>query len=88
MTISVDISLYPLHEDYEQPIIAFIQQLRQTPDLFVHTNELATQISGEHTLVMNTLRDAIGSTFQSGGTYSFVLKILNVTIQPGKSVDL
>jgi uncharacterized protein YqgV (UPF0045/DUF77 family) len=88
MNIAVDISLYPLHEDYEQPVIAFIQQLRQTPGLHVHTNQLTTQISGEYTLVMDTLRDAMGNTFQSGGKYSFVIKVLNVDIEPGKEVDI
>lgn len=86
MNIAIDISLYPLHEDYEQPIIAFVQQLRKTSGLQVHTNQLTTQISGEYTLVMDTLRDAMGSTFQSGGKYSFVLKVVNVDIEPGTAV--
>ena len=88
MKVAVDISLYPLQADFEPPIIDFIHRLRQIQGLEVHTNELATQISGEYTLVMDTLRDAMGHTFQQGGTYSFVLKVLNVVIEPGKTVAL
>jgi uncharacterized protein YqgV (UPF0045/DUF77 family) len=88
MKVAVDISLYPLQEDFEPPIIDFIHHLRQVASIEVHTNELTTQISGEYTLVMNTLRDAMGHTFQQGGTYSFVIKVLNVGIEPGKVVAL
>lgn len=88
MTVAVDISLYPLQEDFEPPIIDFIHHLRQVAGIEVHTNQLTTQISGEYTLVMDTLRDAMGHTFQQGGTYSFVLKVLNVAIEPGKTVAL
>jgi uncharacterized protein YqgV (UPF0045/DUF77 family) len=88
MTVAVDISLYPLQEDFEPPILEFINHLRQVAGIAVHTNELTTQISGEYTLVMNTLRDAMEHTFQQGGTYSFVIKVLNVEIEPGKEVAL
>jgi uncharacterized protein YqgV (UPF0045/DUF77 family) len=88
MTVAVDISLYPLQEDFEPPILDFIHHLRQVTGVQVHTNQLTTQISGEYTLVMDTLRDAMGHTFQQGGTYSFVIKVLNVNIEPGKTVAL
>ena len=88
MTVAVDISLYPLQADFEPPILDFIHQLRQVAGIEVHTNQLTTQISGEYTLVMNTLRDAMSHTFQQGGTYSFVIKVLNVAIEPGKTVAL
>ena len=88
MKVAVDISLYPLQADFEPTIIDFIHHLRQVAGIEVHTNQLTTQISGEYTLVMDTLRDTMGHTFQQGGTYSFVIKVLNVAIEPGKTVAL
>lgn len=88
MKVAADISLYPLQENFEPPIIDFIHHLRNIEGLQVHTNELTTQVSGDYTLVMNTLRDAMAHTFTQGGTYSFVIKVLNVAIEPGKTVAL
>ena len=46
MRISVDISLYPLTEDYVEPILAFIAQLESNAKLVVKRNSLSTQIFG------------------------------------------
>ena len=51
------------------------------------TDPLVLEAITELALV-NTLRDAMSHTFQQGGTYSFVLKVLNVNIEPGKTVAL
>ena len=48
MRISVDISLYPLTEDYVEPILAFIAQLESNPKLIVKRNSLSTQVFGEY----------------------------------------
>lgn len=88
MTVAVEISMYPLTQAYEPPIIAFIQSLQKVEGLQVATNELSTQVAGEYNLVMDTIKAAIGATFTTAGTCSFVLKVLNVDIQPGKTVDL
>jgi len=88
MQVAIDISLYPLREDYEGPIIRFIQQLRAQQGLQVHTNDLSTQLSGDYDLAMNTLQAAIKATFLQGGTHSFGLKILNVAITPGGEVEI
>ncbi len=84
MQTAVEISLYPLRADYEAPIIAFIQQLKQEPQLKVVTNELSTQVIGDFDLVFAHLQAAIRASFVEGGTQAFVLKILNVEIEGGK----
>ena len=88
MQVAVEISMYPLTAQYEPPIIQFIRQLKQEVGIQVHTNELSTQVAGEYDLVMNTLQAAMKNTFQEQGTCSFVLKVLNVEIQPGSGVDI
>jgi uncharacterized protein YqgV (UPF0045/DUF77 family) len=55
MRISVDISLYPLTEDYVEPILAFIAQLESNSKLIVKRNSLSTQVFGEYRDVMDML---------------------------------
>jgi uncharacterized protein YqgV (UPF0045/DUF77 family) len=52
MKVSVDISMYPLHKDFEQPIIEFIKKLRASK-FDVEENGLSTQIFGEYVEVMS-----------------------------------
>jgi len=48
MEISVDISLYPLQEGYEKPILAFISALEKEQSIDVVRNELSTQLQCQH----------------------------------------
>lgn len=84
MHTSVDISLYPLRADYLQPIITFIQRLQGTAGLTVATNPLSTQVSGDYDLVMDTLKEAMRDSLAHGTTCAFVLKVLNVAVEPGE----
>ncbi|RME98782.1 MAG: hypothetical protein D6772_08590 [Bacteroidetes bacterium] len=88
MQIAIDISLYPLRADYAAPIIAFIRRLKGDPRIKVVTNELSTQIVGDYDLVFPVLQAAIRESFTTAGTQVFVLKILNVDIEGGKTVEL
>lgn len=88
MKVAVEISMYPLSQDYEPPIVAFIKELKKVEGLQVVTNELSTQVAGDYELAMDTIKTAIHSTFTTVGTCSFVLKVLNVDIQPGKAVEI
>ncbi|MDJ1479315.1 hypothetical protein QNI16_02390 [Cytophagaceae bacterium YF14B1] len=55
MKVTVEISLYPLHEQYESSVLAFIEKLRRHPEVVVETNGLSTQIFGEYDFVMKEL---------------------------------
>ncbi|MBC6995411.1 hypothetical protein QWY85_04195 [Neolewinella lacunae] len=83
MQISAELSLYPLTPDYDAPILAFIHRLREQPGIRVATNGLSTQLTGEYGAVMAALTEAMEPTLREGPTCSFVLKILNVAIEPG-----
>ena len=82
MQISVDLSLYPLTADYEPPIIAFIQRLQGIEELTVATNHLTTQLLGDYDLVMDTLKEAMRPTLAGKTKCSFVIKVLNVEVEP------
>lgn len=63
MNISVELTLTPLHDDYEPAIIHFIKQLRASK-LNVLENPLSTQVYGNYDDVMNLLTVEIKDAFQ------------------------
>ncbi len=62
MKISVELTLTPLQDDFEPPIIAFIKKLR-TSGLTVLENPLSTQVYGEYDTVMSLLQKEIREAF-------------------------
>ena len=88
MNVSVEISLYPLTADYKPTIIAFIHALRAQPGIEVATNNLSTQLTGEYDTVMAALTEAMRPTMAGEASCSFVCKILNVGLAPGKEVEI
>jgi len=80
MEIGVEISLYPLAEQFVPEIHDFIARLAAAGDLKVVSGSLSTQIFGEYERVFETLRRELRVTFESrgeqGGKAAFVLKVL------------
>jgi uncharacterized protein YqgV (UPF0045/DUF77 family) len=86
MQVAVDISYYPLVEDYERPIKAFIRGLHEHRGLRIATNPLTTQVSGDYDVVMNAIQLEMKKSLLNGPVASFVLKVLNVEVEPGKKL--
>ncbi|WP_066222024.1 YkoF family thiamine/hydroxymethylpyrimidine-binding protein [Formosa haliotis] len=63
MKISVELTLMPLHENYETPIEEFIKALRAS-EFTVLENPLSTQIYGDYDGVMAFLTQAVKTSFQ------------------------
>lgn len=78
MRISVEMSLYPLQQDYAPYIHEFLAALNAEPDISVRTNALSTQVYGEYDLVMATITAALKTQFEKGAPMSLVSKILSV----------
>ncbi len=76
MRISVDISLYPLNENYVEPILDFINKLETNKNLVVKRNSLSTQVFGEYRDVMDCLDDEIEAVFDAIPESVFVLKMV------------
>lgn len=76
MNISVDISYYPLHDEFIPPILDFIRRLKEHPSLLVRTNGLSTQVFGEFDLVLDAVKSEIRKSFELPHSV-FVLKIVN-----------
>lgn len=85
---SAELSLYPLTPDYGPVIIDFIHLLRRQPGVTVATNGLSTQLTGNYADLMAALTTAMQPTMEGSITCSFVIKVLNVGIEPGKQVEV
>lgn len=76
MQLTVEISLYPLREQYVEPIQWFIDRLKQYPDIERVTNALSTQICGDYDAVMRLLGTEMKAAHEKWGKAVFVCKFL------------
>ena len=80
MDVGVEISLYPLQQQYIGPIKDFIARINAEGDLRIITNSMSTQIFGDYDTVMQRLVREVGTSFESlqrdQARAVFVLKIL------------
>ena len=76
MDIGVEISLYPLHQDFIPPIQGFIDRLNTDARLRIITNSMSTQVFGDYDAVMQALVRELRSTFEANDKAVFVMKVL------------
>ena len=77
MKVAVDISLYPLDAEFIPPIRDVIDRLNTHADLEVWTNAMSTQVIGDFDIVMDALKQEIGTTFERIPKGVFVMKMFN-----------
>ena len=82
MEVSVEISMYPLNENYVVYIKEFIERLQKTPGLSVVGNTISTQVFGEYDLVMDTIKHEIKASWAAFGQSIFVVKFLGRNLDP------
>jgi uncharacterized protein YqgV (UPF0045/DUF77 family) len=82
MDVSVEISLYPLSEDFIPPISDFIDRLNGYPDLRVITNTMSTQVFGPYERVLEVLAREMRATHRELPKAPFVMKVLNGNLAP------
>ncbi|MDP2560132.1 hypothetical protein [Psychrobium sp. 1_MG-2023] len=82
MMLSVEISNYPLNEQYIPPIKDFIDRLKSNPDLRISCNTMSTQVFGEYDVVMAILNQEIKDSFRRFGKMIFVCKFINADLDP------
>jgi uncharacterized protein YqgV (UPF0045/DUF77 family) len=76
MQITVDISLYPLTNDYIPPIKGFIDRLGRRPGLAIEYNSLSTQVRGDLDTVFEALKAEIREAFSGPDRAVLVLKVI------------
>ncbi len=79
MTVSVEISVYPLTENYKPTVKAFIKLLSENQNLKIKVNGISTHIFGELSEVMPSLEKAIQSCFETQKA-SVVVKFLGTDL--------
>ena len=82
MELSVEISKYPLSEDYIPAIKDFIERLQATEGLSVVGNTMSTQVFGDYDLVMDTLKDEMRRSYEQFGKAIFVCKFIGANLDP------
>ncbi|MBV1911358.1 MAG: thiamine-binding protein [Kangiellaceae bacterium] len=82
MKISVELSLYPLDDDFLSIIQDIVKRLNDDSRVNCYTNTMSTQIFGELNDTMTVLTEIIGYSFKQYGKQVFVAKILNSDVEP------
>lgn len=82
MNISVEMSMYPLAENYGTPILRFIERLKTHDGLTIHTNTMSTQIYGSYDLVMDVLKEEMKAAFEGENAVVMVVKLVNIDLRP------
>jgi uncharacterized protein YqgV (UPF0045/DUF77 family) len=79
MKTSVEISYYPLNEEYIPPIRGFIDRINTYEGLTVRTNGMSTQVFGEYDILMDALTKEIRESFKHPHSV-FVMKVINADL--------
>jgi uncharacterized protein YqgV (UPF0045/DUF77 family) len=79
MKTSVEISYYPLNQEFVPPIREFIDRINTYQGLKAITNGMSTQIFGEYDIVMEALTKEIRQSFNNPHSV-FVMKVINADL--------
>ncbi|TVZ56093.1 hypothetical protein OD91_1372 [Lutibacter sp. Hel_I_33_5] len=75
MKISIELTLTPLRDNFEEPIIEFIKELRAS-SFTVLENPLSTQIYGDYDTLMPYLTNEIKTAFENIDNGLLTMKIV------------
>jgi len=74
MTSTIEISLYPLRDDYPLHVIRFLSRLKTIPNVEINTNGMSTLIIGDYTSLWKYLGVLMEEELTSGSSL-FVMKV-------------
>ena len=75
MKISVELTLTPLQNEFEEPIINFIKKLRAS-GLTILENPLSTQVYGDYDTVMQLITSELKNSFELLDNGILLMKIV------------
>lgn len=81
MEATIEISMYPLHQDYEDFILDFIADLKHRSGFEVRVNETSTHLFGDYDDMMDAVKEGIRSSFEKYGKVVFVMKVLGANLK-------
>jgi uncharacterized protein YqgV (UPF0045/DUF77 family) len=94
MQVTVEMSIYPLDQDYLPAVTAFIRSLQSGQQQAgagieeIVVNQMSTQLRGDLTAVHRVISDAMQRVHQQGVKFSLVVKYLNGDLPLSNTVDL
>ena len=74
MTATIEISLYPLNNDYPASVVGFLQKLKTIPGTEMHTNGMSTILIGPYESIWPHLGTLVEAQFSTEDCV-FVLKL-------------
>ncbi|NLX81395.1 MAG: hypothetical protein GXZ03_07525 [Proteiniphilum sp.] len=77
MKTSIEISYYPLLEEFKIPVKNFIVSLQRYDNIKVKSNSMSTHVFGEYDEVMEAVTKCIKDAFEVPSSI-FVLKVMNL----------
>ncbi|MGX5175170.1 YkoF family thiamine/hydroxymethylpyrimidine-binding protein [Aliikangiella sp. IMCC44653] len=87
MRISLELSLYPLSDDFLSIIKEVVEMLNAQSDVECVTNSMSTQVFGEYDAVMSLLNKVVRFSFEKYGKQVFVAKFLNGDVAASRVVE-
>ena len=84
MQASIEMSLYPLKENYKEIIKGFLENLKKSnKNLIIETNMMSTQIFGDYDEIMELLKNEIRPVLEANKAV-FVIKFLGTNLKENK----
>lgn len=80
IAVTVEVSMYPMIEAVEPPIVKFIHDLQRQSGIRVVTNAMSTQVSGPFGTVMRALNECMEKVLAGPDKVLFVTKTLNLDL--------
>ena len=81
MKCSVEISMYPLDNNYINLITHFMKSLRNHPFITLETNGMSTQVFGDYDNVMSAINKEMKNNFLMQNKVVFNMKVINAHLQ-------
>lgn len=82
MKISVELSLYPLDDQFLPIIQDIVERLMSDQRVEAIVNTMSTQIFGDFESVMAVVNETVEYSFKTYGKQVFVAKFLNSDVKP------
>lgn len=76
MQTAIEISAYPLADNYLEAIKWFIHRFDGVAGVQRQTNGMSTQLQGEHNALMTEVSAALAEAYEKWGRSVFVLKVI------------
>lgn len=87
MQVMVELSLYPLADNFIPAIKSFLERINCYDELTVTTCSTSTQVTGEYQRVMEMLGTEMQRTHEEVGQAVFVAKFLNFDAMQSRNDD-